>query len=64
MSVDTGIVYALGLVFRSVPEALSLLGTMLILGSVVYAVFVKRPGTDAPVDAEAEVGLLEVGRSP
>ena len=37
---------------------------MLILGSAVYGVPVERSGTEAPVDAEAEVGLLEVGRSP
>ena len=63
MGVYTGIVYGLGLgwvVFGSVPGALSLLGTMLILGSAVYVVFVKGSSTEAPVDAEAEVGLLEV----
>ena len=63
MGVYTGIVYALGLgwvVFGSVPGTLSLLGTMLILGSAVYVVFAKGSGTEAPVDPEAEMGLLEV----
>ena len=40
---------------------LSLLGMVLVLGSAVYVVFVKGLGTEAPVDARAEVGLLKVG---
>ena len=58
--VYTGIVYILGLgwvIFGNIPGVSSLLGTALILpGSAVYVVFV----TEAQVDPEADVGLLEV----
>lgn len=63
MGVYTGILYALGLgwaVFGSVPGVLSLLGTVLILGSAVYVVLMRGSSAEASLDAEAEAGLLEV----
>lgn len=62
MGVYTGIVYALGfgwVFFGSVPGVLSMLGTVLILGSAVYVVLARGPGLEEEEESDVEVGLLE-----
>ncbi|KAK2462192.1 hypothetical protein APHAL10511_005780 [Amanita phalloides] len=61
MGVYTGIVYALILgkvVFGNVPGPLSIVGTVLILGSAVWVV-VMREAMKEPVHEEVEIGLLD-----
>jgi len=64
MGVYTGIVYALVLgwvFFGSVPGVLSMVGTVLILGSAVYVVLARGTGMEE-VKSDVEVGLLAEGK--
>ncbi|KAF8634724.1 hypothetical protein AX15_000740 [Amanita polypyramis BW_CC] len=74
MGVYTGIIFALILgriIFGTVPSILSLLGTVLILGSAIYVAVMKNSGTEGAEgknkiitasegEEDVEIGLLEM----